>query len=341
MSEPAIDLHVEKVVTSTPDFTPVGYLHFLDPITYRIEVTNNGVADAANVQLAETFDAPLLLDSITPSQGSCSGTVCNLGTITPDQAPVTIDVQLSIANSFDTYPSNTLLNNTATVSAPVGIEINPDDNSASAAISTVPWAETSLTKTFAPAAAGRRRPGHLHAHPPQRRARNGGPGGGRHPPGRAAEAPDCDLDLRRDRRLSVRPDQGEPAASTPGSPIVFCEIPQLGPGEDRVITIQSTLAPDSAGTQVDNLALSSNTLPFTGVFSFEPDFINNDALVSFTPIAPAAARGPVADQDRAVGAGAGGHERDVPADGAERRAAGRHGRAGRGHAAGRCRVRQR
>ena len=40
MSEPAIDLHVEKVVTSTPNFTPVGYLFFLDPITYRIEVTN-------------------------------------------------------------------------------------------------------------------------------------------------------------------------------------------------------------------------------------------------------------------------------------------------------------
>ena len=48
VSEPAIDLHVEKVVTSTPNFTPIGYL-FLDPVTYRIEVTNNGVADAANV----------------------------------------------------------------------------------------------------------------------------------------------------------------------------------------------------------------------------------------------------------------------------------------------------
>ena len=151
VSEPAIDLHVEKVVTSTPNFTPVGYLHFLDPITYRIDVTNHGVADAANVQLAETFDAPLVLDSITSSQGSCTGTVCNLGTITPGQAPVTIDVQLSIANSFDTYPSAALLNNTATVSAPVGTESNPDDNSASAAISTVAWAETSITKTFAPA----------------------------------------------------------------------------------------------------------------------------------------------------------------------------------------------
>ena len=51
----------------------------MDPVTYRIEVTNNGIADAANVQLAETFDSPLTLDSITPSQGSCTGTVCNLG----------------------------------------------------------------------------------------------------------------------------------------------------------------------------------------------------------------------------------------------------------------------
>ena len=50
-----------------------------------------------------------------------------------------------------------------------------------------------------------------------------------------------------------------------------------------MITIESTLAPDSAGTQVDNLAVSSNTLPFAGVFSFEPDFTNNDDLVSFTP----------------------------------------------------------
>ncbi len=110
MSEPAIDLHVEKVVTSTPNFTPVGYLFFLDPITYRIEVTNNGVADAANVQLTEIFDAPLIVESITPSQGSCSGpTVCNLGTITAGQAPVTIDVQARAraASSRRTHGPNT------------------------------------------------------------------------------------------------------------------------------------------------------------------------------------------------------------------------------------------
>ena len=76
---------------------------------------------------------------------------------------------------------------------------------------------------------------------------------------------------------------GESIGAVDPAPFVVCDIPQLGPGEDRVITIQGTLAPDSAGTQVDNLALSSNTLPFAGVFSFEPDFSNNDDLVSFTP----------------------------------------------------------
>ena len=59
VSEPAIDLHVEKVVTSTPDVSPAGYLHAVRPITYRIQVSNNGVADAASVQLAETFDPVL------------------------------------------------------------------------------------------------------------------------------------------------------------------------------------------------------------------------------------------------------------------------------------------
>ena len=81
VSEPAIDLHVEKVVTSTPDITPAGYATG-ETVTYRIEVSNSGVADAPNVQLAETFDAALTVQSITPSQGSCSGTTCNLGTIT-------------------------------------------------------------------------------------------------------------------------------------------------------------------------------------------------------------------------------------------------------------------
>ena len=276
MSEPAIDLHVEKVVTSTPDFTPAGYLFFLDPVTYRIEVTNNGIGDAANVQLTEILDAPLIVESITPSQGSCSATDCNLGTITPGQAPVTIDVQARAGTGFEDYPSAALLNNTATVSAPVGREINPDDNSASAVIPTVPWAETSITKAFAPAQplAGGPVTYTLTVH-------SDGPG--------TVDMVVADVLpealLKPPTSISISGGTGvcqyDPTGESlgvppPGFPIVGCDIPQFGPGEDRVITIEGTLAPDSAGTEVTNLGLSSNTLPLAGAFSFEPDFSNND-----------------------------------------------------------------
>ncbi len=278
VSQPSVDLHITKVVTSTPNFTPIGYLFFLDPITYRIEVTNNGIAAANNVQLAETFDSPLVLSSITPSQGSCTGAVCDLGTITPGQAPVTINVEMGMVEGFATYPSDKLLNNTATVSTPGAVETNPDDNSASAAISTVPWAETSITKAFSPAqpVAGGPVTYTLTMH-------SDGPG--------TVDMVAADLlpAALQNPTASISGGTGncqlDPTGASLGLgvPIVSCEVPQFGPGEDRVITIQGTLAPDSAGTQVDNTALTSNTLPLAGVFSFEPDLTNNDAEVSFTP----------------------------------------------------------
>ena len=290
VSEPAIDLHVEKVVTSTPDFTPVGYLFFLDPITYRIEVTNNGVADAANVQLAEIVRrAPdrrvdhalaglVLGHDLQPGHDHARPGAGHDRRTGKREQPV--------RRPMADYPSNKLLNNTATVSAPVGTEINPDDNSASAAISTVPWAETSITKTFAPAqpVAGGPVTYTLTVH-------SDGPGtvdmvAADLLPA-ALQKPPTAISISGGTGVCQYDPTGESIGGfPPGVPIVFCDIPQLGPGEDRVITIQGTLAPDSAGTQVDNLALSSNTLPVAGVFSFEPDFGNNDDLVSFTPVAP-------------------------------------------------------
>jgi hypothetical protein len=55
VSEPAIDLHVEKTVTNTP-LGAIGYRPGSDPITYRIEVSNHGVANAASVELSELLD---------------------------------------------------------------------------------------------------------------------------------------------------------------------------------------------------------------------------------------------------------------------------------------------
>ena len=173
VSEPSIDLHIEKVVTSTPDITPAGYATG-ETVTYRIQVSNSGVADAANVQLIETLDAALTIQSITPSQGTCSGTVCNLGTITSTQAPVTIDVEAVLPPDLisGAYPSNELLNNTATVSAPIGTELNPDDNSASADGLHAAVRRHLAHEILRARTAGRRRPGDLHGDRPQRWARN-------------------------------------------------------------------------------------------------------------------------------------------------------------------------
>ena len=285
VSEPVIDLHVEKVVTSTPDVTPAGYLTG-ETVTYRIEVTNNGIADAANVELAETFDAALIVESITPSQGSCSGTVCNLGTITPGQAPVTIIVEATLPPGLDggAYPNEALLDNTATVSAPVGIDINPDDNSASATISTIAYADISLTKSFSPEQPAAGGPVTYTM-----TVRNDGPGtvdvffgDNLHA---ALQKPPTAISISGGTGVCRFDPTGESIGAPPGSdfPIVACDIPQFGPGEERVITIQSTLAPDSAGTEVSNFAFAGAVVPFTDL-TWDPDnFADNSDEVAFTP----------------------------------------------------------
>ena len=285
VSEPAIDLHVEKVVTSTPDITPAGYATG-ETVTYRIQVSNNGIADAANVQLAETFDAALTIQSITPSQGSCTGTTCNLGTITNTQAPVTIDVEATLPPDLvsGAYPSGALLDNTATVSAPIGTETNPDDNSASATISTLPFADISLVKTFSPEqpAAGGPVTYTLTVH-------SDGPG--------TVDVTAADLLpaalLKPPTAISISggtgvcrfDPTGESLGAPPGSdfPIIACDIPQFGPGEDRVITYTATLAPDSAGTEVTNFAISGAVVPFTDLLWDPDNFEDNGDQVTFTP----------------------------------------------------------
>ena len=131
-----------------------------------------------------------------------------------------------MVNGFDTYPSDKLLNNTATVSTPGAVETNPDDNTASAAISTVPWAETSITKTFSPAqpVAGGPVTYTLTMH-------SDGPG--------TVDMVAADLlpaalqnptavDLRRDRRLPARP-TGASIGLAPDSRSSAAKSPSSGP----------------------------------------------------------------------------------------------------------------
>ena len=71
----------------------------------------------------------------------------------------------------------------------------------------------------------------------------------------------------------------------PDIPIIWCDIPEFAPGEDRVITYSSTLAPDSAGTPVTNNAGAFALIPLTPFVMFEPipSPDNNLDSVTFTP----------------------------------------------------------
>ena len=166
---------------------------------------------------------------------------CNLGTITPGQAPVTIDVSAHVPDGFENYPSNRLLNNTATVSAPVGNEINPDDNSATATINTLPITDISITKTFSPAQPLAGRPitytATVHNHGPELST----PGADLLPD--AFVKPPTAISISGGTGNCHTTQPGRLGGAPPGSnfPIIWCDIPQFAPGEDRVITYQSTL----------------------------------------------------------------------------------------------------
>jgi uncharacterized repeat protein (TIGR01451 family) len=271
VSQPAIDLHVEKTVTSTPgngvDYFP-GEL-----VSYRIEVSNLGIATAHHVQLSDVLDPDMVLQSITPSQGSCIGTSCDLGGITTTQAPVTIDITVQLAADGSLYPfDGRRLANTATASAPLGSELNPDDNSATATIPTQPWSDLAITKSFTPAEPVAGGPVTYTLD-----VRNKGPGtvdafvGDFVPP--ALQNPNP--------TVSIAGGTGDcgydpTGASTGGLPTALCEIPQFAPGEERIVTVQGTLAADSAGTLVDNIAFTQGSLEFVNIE-------DNVAEVSFTP----------------------------------------------------------
>lgn len=66
-------------VNDSPDPVPAGGL-----LTYTINVANNGPDDATGVQLSSLLPPGVILQSVTPAQGSCSGTTtisCNLGNL--------------------------------------------------------------------------------------------------------------------------------------------------------------------------------------------------------------------------------------------------------------------
>ncbi|HXZ12499.1 MAG TPA: choice-of-anchor L domain-containing protein [Candidatus Sulfotelmatobacter sp.] len=103
---------------------------------YSISITNGGPLAAQNVTLSDPFIAQMVINSATPSQGSCTTGVtvtCSIGTIAANAAPVTVTINVA------SQVSQTVVN-TVTVNA-----TTPDP---------IPANETFTTSTTAGAAAG-------------------------------------------------------------------------------------------------------------------------------------------------------------------------------------------
>ena len=86
VSDAIVDLYLQ--MSSTPEPAIAGEL-----LTYTIALGNYGPSDAQSVVLTETLPAEFDLVSITPSQGSCEGLVCQLGLVQESEgAQVTLVV---------------------------------------------------------------------------------------------------------------------------------------------------------------------------------------------------------------------------------------------------------
>ena len=99
------------------------------PETFTFTVNNAGPTSATNVMFTDSQPSNVTVNSVTPSQGSCSGTTtitCNLGSVPDGQATVTIVVTPHSAGTLTTpasvsaaEPDPNPTNNSVTLSVPI------------------------------------------------------------------------------------------------------------------------------------------------------------------------------------------------------------------------------
>jgi uncharacterized repeat protein (TIGR01451 family) len=142
---PAADLRITK--SDSPDPVQVG-----QELTYTLSVTNtptqSATSAAANVVVIDTLPAGVAFGSVTPSQGSCSGTTtvsCQLGTIASGRS-ATVTIEATPSTEDD-------LSNTASVSSSTGdpdMTNNADGETTVVNAAPAAAADLSVTKSSAP-----------------------------------------------------------------------------------------------------------------------------------------------------------------------------------------------
>lgn len=120
---------IDLAVTKTPSAPPYGTGL---PITWTINVANNGTASSTGVTITDVLPAGTTFVSATPSSGSCSGTTtvtCNLGNLAAG-ASATIALKATLPSTPGT------VTNTATATSS-NTDANPGNNSGTSTVTVI------------------------------------------------------------------------------------------------------------------------------------------------------------------------------------------------------------
>lgn len=260
---PEADLSILK--TGTPEFVPQD-----SDLTYTITVVNGGPGDASTVLLTDALPAGVTFQSLsapvgwtctTPAVGDAGEVSCSIPSLAPGNAVFTLVVHVDAS-----LPSGTVLLNTAIVSSQTP-DTTPEDGNATS-ITTVGAqpqpAALSATKTVS----GQTQPGGLVVYTIV--VTNGGPGAQPDNPG--AELTDVlppELIL-----TGASATSGNATATIATNTVTWNGA--LAAGASTTITIQATIAPDTApGTVISNQAIVS--------FDTNEDGLNDANRVSDDP----------------------------------------------------------
>ena len=202
-----------------------------ETVAYTLVITNNGPADATNVQVADALPNGVTFQSAVPSQGFCNGSIsCDLGDLA-----VGATATINVIGLIDPDVLGDI-NNVAVVSSanPDTDDTNNEDN---AIVSVDPEFELTIEKTGTAAAA----PGDPISY--EIVVTNNGP----------SNAYDAEIydDLPDVILNPVVTSSATCVISGTNGAEFFCEVDDLAPGDSVVVTVNGTLAPTASGTVVN------------------------------------------------------------------------------------------
>ncbi|HET9945183.1 MAG TPA: DUF11 domain-containing protein, partial [Actinomycetes bacterium] len=139
----ATDLRISK--TDTPDPVNAG-----DPLTYTLQVTNDGPNTAEDVTVTDVLPAGVTFLSSAPACANAAGTLtCDLGDLLPGET-VPLVIQVRVPASFLGSAATATITNTASVESANQTDPNPGNNTATATTTVKALADLAVTKVCKP-----------------------------------------------------------------------------------------------------------------------------------------------------------------------------------------------